>query len=101
MGRVRGVFVRLCFPSVVSDLFLSEDCPSFDLSSLYENAIRWVYTVLMDCKGGGNLRRKILNDGIVGLRLLLVPPVVSIFWFTLGLGLDSLLGYDLCSCWKL
>ncbi|CAN6929896.1 unnamed protein product, partial [Brassica oleracea] len=46
----------------------------------------------VDCNGGGNLRRKILNDGIVGLRLLLVPPMVSIFWLSLGSGSDSSLG---------
>ncbi|KAH0888956.1 hypothetical protein HID58_051385 [Brassica napus] len=34
----------------------------------------------------------ILNDGIVGLRLLFVPPMVSIFWLALGLGSDSSLG---------
>ncbi|CAN6972291.1 unnamed protein product [Brassica rapa subsp. trilocularis] len=40
----------------------------------------WVYTVPVECKRGGNLWRKLLNDGIVVSRLLLVPPVVSIFW---------------------
>ncbi|CAN6817650.1 unnamed protein product, partial [Brassica oleracea] len=37
----------------------------------------WVYTVPVECKGDGNLWRKLLNDVS---RLLLVPPVVSIFW---------------------
>ncbi|KAL0875892.1 hypothetical protein Bca101_025597 [Brassica carinata] len=59
---------------------------------LCEDTVRWVYTVPVDCKGGGNVHRKILNDGIVGLRLLLVPPVVSIFWPTLNLGSNSSLG---------
>ncbi|KAF3547650.1 hypothetical protein DY000_02009284 [Brassica cretica] len=40
-------------------------------------AVRWMYTVPVECNGDGNLRRKPLNDGIVGPRLLLVPPVVS------------------------
>ncbi|KAL0837300.1 hypothetical protein Bca101_089190 [Brassica carinata] len=62
--------------SVASDLFPSEGCLSSDLSSLYEFMVRWVYTVPVDCNGGGNLRRKMLNDGIVGLRLLLVPPML-------------------------
>ncbi|KAG5384112.1 hypothetical protein IGI04_035582 [Brassica rapa subsp. trilocularis] len=43
-------------------------------------AVRWVYTVSVECKGGGNIWRKLLNDGIVVSRLLLVPSVVSIFW---------------------
>ncbi|KAL0886443.1 hypothetical protein Bca101_010426 [Brassica carinata] len=40
-------------------------------------AVRWVYTVTVECNGGGNLRCNPLNDGIVGLRLLLVPPGAS------------------------
>ncbi|CAG7862127.1 unnamed protein product, partial [Brassica rapa] len=91
-GLVCGVSVRLRVLSVASDLFPSEGCPCSDLSSLYEFTVRWVYTVPVDCNGGGNLRRKILNDGIVGLRLLLVPPMVSIFWLALGSGSDSSLG---------
>ncbi|KAF3512403.1 hypothetical protein F2Q69_00001222 [Brassica cretica] len=74
-GLVCGVSARLRVLSVASDLFPSEGCPSFDLSSLYEFTVRWVHTVPVDCNGGGNLRRKILNDGIVGLRLLLVQPM--------------------------
>ncbi|KAG5392570.1 hypothetical protein IGI04_022533 [Brassica rapa subsp. trilocularis] len=57
-----------------------------------EATVRRVYTVPVDCKGGGNLRCKILNDGIVGLRLLLVPPVVSIFLAYFGFGLSFSLG---------
>ncbi|KAL0668298.1 hypothetical protein Bca4012_031002 [Brassica carinata] len=91
-GLVCGVSVRLRVLSVASDLFTSEGCLSSDLSSLYEFMVRWVYTVPVDCNGGGNLRRKILNDGIVGLRLLLVLPMVSIFWLALGSGSDSSLG---------
>ncbi|CAN7112952.1 unnamed protein product [Brassica rapa subsp. narinosa] len=91
-GLVCGVSVRLRVLSVASDLFPSEGCPCSDLSSLYEFTVRWVYTVPVDCNGGGNLRRKILNDGIVGLRLLLVPPMVFIFWLALGSGSDSSLG---------
>ncbi|CAN6976391.1 unnamed protein product [Brassica oleracea var. botrytis] len=91
-GLVCGVSARLRVLSVASDLFPSKGCPSSDLSSLYEFTVRWVYTVPVDCNGGGNLRRKILNDGIVGLRLLLVQPMVSIFWLALGSGSDSSLG---------
>ena len=52
--------------------------------------VRWVYTVLVECNGGGILRRKPSNDGIVGLRLLLVPSVVSFTRPTLGLELGFL-----------
>ncbi|WZZ46262.1 hypothetical protein YC2023_042521 [Brassica napus] len=44
---------------------------------LWCDTVRWVYTVPVECKGDGNLWRKLLNDVS---RLLLVPPVVSIFW---------------------
>ena len=53
-----------------------EGCPFFDLSTLY--GLR-VYTVPVECNGGGNLQRKPLNDDIVGSQVLLVPPVVSLF----------------------
>lgn len=49
-------------------------------------------------KEGGNLMGKMMNDGIVGLRLLLVPSVVSIFWYVLGSGLDTSLGYATMLC---
>ena len=100
-GLVCGVSVRLWVLSVASDLFPSEGCPSSDLSSLYEFTVRWVYTVPVECNGGGNLRRKPLNDGIIGLRLLLVPPVVSSSMMSLDSCSDSSLGCALGSCWKL
>ncbi|CAN6919193.1 unnamed protein product [Brassica oleracea] len=58
-GLVCGVSVRLRVLSVASDLFPSEGCTSSDLSSLYEFTVRWMYTVPVDCNGGGNLRRMI------------------------------------------
>ncbi|KAF3612220.1 hypothetical protein DY000_02047030 [Brassica cretica] len=64
-------------------------------------AVRWVYTVPVECNGGGNLRHKPLNDGIVGSRLLLVPPVVSSSAPAVDSCLDSLLGCALDSGWKL
>ncbi|CAN6876551.1 unnamed protein product [Brassica oleracea] len=45
--------------------------------------------VLVECNGGDNLRRKLLNDGIVGLRLFLVPLVVSFIKLALGPWLGS------------
>ncbi|KAF3502409.1 hypothetical protein F2Q69_00045099 [Brassica cretica] len=47
-------------------------------------AVRWMYTVSVECNGDGNLWRKPLNDGIVGPRLLLVPPVVSFYVPSIG-----------------
>ncbi|CAG7866945.1 unnamed protein product, partial [Brassica rapa] len=47
------------------------------------------------CNGGGNLRRKPRNDGTVGLRLFLVPPVVSFILLALCPWLDSALCFAL------
>ncbi|KAG5389235.1 hypothetical protein IGI04_030776 [Brassica rapa subsp. trilocularis] len=57
--------------------------------------VKWVYTVPVECNGGGNLRRNLLNDGIVSLRLFLVPPVVSFILPALWSWLDSSLGFVL------
>ena len=43
---------------------------------LYGLLVKWVYTVPVDRLEGGNLRERLLNDGIAGLCHYLVPLVV-------------------------
>ncbi|CDY40937.1 BnaC06g30750D [Brassica napus] len=43
---------------------------------LYGFLVKWVYTVPVDGLEGGNLRERLLNDGIAGLCHYLVPLVV-------------------------
>ncbi|CAF2180011.1 unnamed protein product [Brassica napus] len=73
---------------------LRRSCPSTDQHSL-RVVVKWVYTVPVECNGGGNLWRKLLNDGIVGLRLFFVPSVVSFILPALGSWFDSSLWYGL------
>ena len=48
---------------------------------LYGFLVKWVYTVPVDGLEGGNLRERLLNDGIAGLCHYLVPlVVVSVGW---------------------
>ncbi|WZZ68484.1 hypothetical protein YC2023_079854 [Brassica napus] len=44
---------------------------------LYGFLVKWVYTVPVDGLEGGNLRERLLNDGIAGLCHYLVPLVVE------------------------
>lgn len=57
--------------------------------------VKWVYTVPVECNGGGNLWRNLLNDDIVSLRLFLVPPMVSFILHALCSWLDSSLWFAL------
>ena len=60
----------------------SPDCATPEvvyLSSLivlYGLLVKWVYTVPVDRLEGGNLRQRLLNDGIAGLCHYLVLVVV-------------------------
>ncbi|KAG5388656.1 hypothetical protein IGI04_030197 [Brassica rapa subsp. trilocularis] len=78
------VWLRFCL--------FQRSCPSSDTYSL-RVMVKWVYTVPVECNGGCNLRRNLLNDGIVSLRLFLVLPVVSFILPALCSWLDSSLWF--------